>query len=116
MFGQEKISSGLGHTAIASDTRVIGDVSAESDMRIDGIVVGNVLCKSKVVVGALAHVRGDIDAHNIELAGKVEGNIKVNGTIMLNATSEFEGHLCGEQLIIEPNAVLRGRCSFSYKK
>ena len=38
-------------STIAAGTTINGDIESDSDMRIDGNIIGNVFCKAKIVLG-----------------------------------------------------------------
>ena len=96
--------------ALAAGTIIKGNVSAEEDMRVDGLIEGNIECKGKVVISQSGEVRGQIVCGNIELAGKVTGNIQATGILLLKHTSIYQGELHIHSLEIEPGAVFNGSC------
>ena len=106
-FAADSISS------IASSMKVLGDLEAEHDMRIDGHVVGNVYCKAKMVLGETAVVEGDIHVQNADILGKVLGNITADGMLSLKSKSQVNGNLTVGQLIIDSGAKFNGKCTMS---
>lgn len=96
---------------IAEGMVLHGDVESESDIRIDGIVNGSIVCKSRVVVIATGAVYGDVTAPNVDVYGRVSGNIKAAQSIALKAGSEVNGDLETGSLQIEADALLNGRCT-----
>lgn len=110
-MAKENQSTGMAHSALAVETTVTGNISAATDIRIDGTLQGNLDCQGKVIVGEQGCVLGDIKAFNAEIMGNVRGNITVNETLILKSTSSLEGNITVTTLIIEPNAHLNGQCS-----
>lgn len=100
-------------TTIAAGTTVNGDVESESDMRIDGNVIGNIICKSKIVLGENAIVQGDIQSANADIFGTINGNAKVSDLLCLKSKSTINGNLTTGKLLIEPNAVFNGQCNMT---
>ena len=45
---------------IGEGTHIVGDISSNGDLRIDGTVVGNVLTSGKCVLGITGAITGDI--------------------------------------------------------
>jgi len=95
---------------LAAGMQITGDIVSEGDMRIDGLVRGNVFCKSKVVIIASGKVIGDVKAVNIDVHGTVEGNIAAKELLCLKANCKITGNLNTEKLMIEPNAIFNGQC------
>lgn len=98
---------------IAAGMQISGDIESDGDMRIDGIVKGNVHCKSKVVVISSGRVIGDIKAVNVDIHGIVDGNVTASELLSLKANSNINGNLTTERLQIEPNANFNGQCTMS---
>lgn len=100
-------------STVAEGTTINGDIESDSDMRIDGNIVGNVYCKAKVVLGASAIVQGDLHAENVDVFGTVNGNINTKDLSCLKANCTINGNLVTQRLQIEPNAVFNGQCKMT---
>lgn len=112
----KEIQSGMVHNNFAVNTTIIGNISASSDIRIDGNLQGNVECAGKVIIGETSRIQGNISAANAEINGKVNGNISIKDTLTLKATSNIEGDIATQILIIEPKAVFNGGCKMQHEK
>lgn len=108
-MAQEKPTNG-GTTLIGAGTTLKGDLSSNSDLRIDGTVIGNVHCSAKVVIGANGVVEGDISGNQADIIGKVTGNIKAKDLLQLRGDSVVTGNLYAEKLQVEPSATFNGQC------
>lgn len=93
---------------ISSGTVVQGDIVSETDLRIDGIVTGNIVSKSKVIVGVNGELVGDLDCKEAAIEGKVKGNILIGELLRLNSSSRVEGEIKYKKIIIEEGAVIIG--------
>lgn len=100
-------------TTIALGTTLNGDVECDSDMRIDGNIIGNVMCKGKVVLGPSAIVQGDMTTANADVFGTVNGNLKTDDLTCLKAASTVNGNINTGRLQIEANAVFNGQCKMT---
>lgn len=107
---QPEKSSGNGTTLIGAGTTLKGDISSNSDLRIDGTIIGNVHSSSKVVIGANGSVEGDITGNQADIIGKVTGNIKVKDLLQLRGDSTVNGNLYAVKLQVEPSATFNGQC------
>lgn len=107
---KEENPGGL-HNTLAAGTIIKGNVSTETDFRLDGTVEGDILCKGKIVVGPKGKVTGNITAENAEVLGLVDGAVKVSGRLTLKATAVIQGDIFSQSLEIEPNARFNGACT-----
>jgi cytoskeletal protein CcmA (bactofilin family) len=118
MFNAKSKSDSFGETSgpngstslIGAGTSLKGDITSNGDIRIDGILDGNIHCSSKVVIGANGVVNGDINGQQADIMGKVTGCIKVKELLQLKAGSLVNGNLSASKLQIEPSANFNGEC------
>lgn len=108
----ENSTNGL-HNTLAAGTIIKGDITTETDFRLDGKVEGDIICNGKIVVGPKSYVKGNITSHNAEILGHVDGSIKVKEKLILKATAIISGDIFSQSLEIEPNAKFNGACSMS---
>ena len=95
---------------ISAGTVIKGEISSPNDIRIDGTFEGKVTSKGRVVLGESAVVKGDIICDNIDLWGKVEGNIFVKDTLALKEGCVVNGNLHIRKLAVELGATFNGNC------
>jgi cytoskeletal protein CcmA (bactofilin family) len=95
---------------IGSGTSLKGDITSSGDLRIDGNVVGNIICSAKVIIGANGVVEGDISGQHADIMGKVTGTIKVKELLQLKSNCAVNGNLHASKLQIEPAANFNGQC------
>jgi cytoskeletal protein CcmA (bactofilin family) len=95
---------------IGSGTSLKGDITSSGDLRIDGTLVGNIICSSKVIIGANGVVEGDISGVTADIMGKVSGTIKVKELLQLKSNCQVNGNLYSAKLQIEPAANFNGQC------
>ncbi len=97
--------------ALTAGSKIIGTVIADSDIRIDGTIDGEVKCTGKVVIGEKGLLKGNISCQNCEIQGKLEGKIDVQQTLALRATANIRAEVNTQVLIVEPNAVFNSTCT-----
>ncbi len=113
MFGskdkkQEQIL-GQKQNQLEQGTKVEGNIEAIGNLRIDGEVVGNVICKQKFVLGAEGVITGNITAKNAEIEGTIKGNLNISEMLVLRPSAVVEGDLITDKKIVEAGAVHNGR-------
>ncbi len=106
-------NAGSVYNALTSGSKIIGTVIADSDIRIDGVVEGDVKCSGKVVLGEHGRIQGTVECHNAEIMGILDGKIHVKHSLALRASSKTNGEISTQTLMVEPEAVFNGSCIMS---
>lgn len=106
---QEKVNGGSA-TLVGSGTTLKGDITSQGDLRIDGIVIGNITSAAKIVVGSSGVVEGDIKGNQADITGKVTGNIRTVELLQLRGDCIVKGNLYAGKLQLEPTATFNGQC------
>jgi cytoskeletal protein CcmA (bactofilin family) len=96
---------------VALETIIIGDISTEGNIRIEGKVDGSLISQNKIVIGDSAHVTGNIQGSEAEVSGHIDGEIRCKGTLHLKKTAYINGDISATKLIIENGAVFNGKCN-----
>ncbi|MCQ2342065.1 MAG: polymer-forming cytoskeletal protein [Paludibacteraceae bacterium] len=110
-MAQTQQQSGTLFNSLTAGSKIIGTVIADSDIRIDGVLEGDLQCKGKVVIGEKGSIKGTIVCQNAEVMGLLDGKATIDGTFSLRATGSMKGELNTRTLVIEPNAQFNGTCS-----
>ncbi|MCC7401769.1 MAG: polymer-forming cytoskeletal protein [Chitinophagaceae bacterium] len=110
MLPEKTNGGGNGTTLIGAGTTLKGDISSNNDLRIDGTIVGNINCASKIVIGANGIVEGDITGNQADIVGKVSGNIRAKDLLQLRGDCVVSGDLYAGKLQVEPSATFNGQC------
>ena len=95
---------------ISAGTVIKGEILSPGDIRIDGTFDGKLHSKGRVVIGETAVIKGDIFCDNIDLWGKVEGNLYVKDTLALKEGCIVNGNLHIKKLSVELGAIFNGNC------
>ena len=95
---------------ISAGTVIKGEILSPTDIRIDGTFEGRVQSKGRVVIGESAVIKGDVVCENVDLWGKVEGNIFVKDTLSLMDGCVVTGNLHIRRLAVELGAAFNGNC------
>lgn len=95
---------------ISAGTVIKGEILSPNDIRIDGTFEGKVQSKGRVVIGETAVIKGDIVCNDVDLWGKVDGNIFVKDTLALKEGCVVNGNLNVRKLSVELGATFNGNC------
>ena len=93
---------------ISADLKIVGDLSSNGEIQIDGTVDGDIRTKS-LLVGETANIKGEIIADEVHVHGTINGQIK-SRSVNLAKTAHMVGDILHEDLAIETGAFLEGHC------
>jgi cytoskeletal protein CcmA (bactofilin family) len=117
MFENLKSKTGMGGAEqsgsiniIGQGTTIEGQINANGDLRIDGIILGSVTSKAKVVIGSTGQVQGDVICQNADISGSVKGKTTVNELLFLKSTARINGDIITGKLVVEVGASFSGNC------
>lgn len=106
--GQQPAVKSAGPSIISADLRIIGDLSSDGEIQIDGTIDGDIRTKS-LLVGETANIKGEIVADRVQVHGTINGQIKAR-SVTLARSARVIGDILHEDLAIENGAFLEGHC------
>lgn len=98
---------------IAKETKIVGEIVAQGNIRIEGTVEGTLRSEKKVVIGESAKVIGNITAVDIEISGLIEGQVNCSESLYLKRTAIIKGDMFTTKLVVENGAVFNGKCQMT---
>lgn len=98
-------------TIISSSVIIEGKLTSNGNVRIDGVVKGNVEAKGNLTVGETGNIQGDINADSVTVGGKVDGIINAKDKITLENKAHLKGDLITKVLVVEAGAIFDGKSS-----
>jgi cytoskeletal protein CcmA (bactofilin family) len=96
-------------TVIAEGLRIIGNVSSDGTVQVNGQIDGDLNCAS-ITVSPKALINGVVKAQIVVVNGKVEGPI-VGQEVLLKSQAFVTGDIQAQTLLTEPGAHFEGRSS-----
>ncbi len=126
MFGLNKENSTKSNNLIPSSnantfnslvqgTSINGDITADSDIRIDGKLIGDLECAAKVVIGPTGEVEGDINCQNAVIEGRYKGNLFVHELLQVKEKAEVNGVITTGKIIVQSGATFNVACNMGQK-
>ena len=106
---------GLMFNALTAGSKIVGNITADSDFRIDGTIEGELNCTGKVIIGEGGKVKGTVNCANAEIMGTMEGKVTCSQQLNLRANGKINGDVITKTLIVEPGAIFNGTCSMGTK-
>jgi len=104
-------ATGVVMNAMAEGAVLEGNLTCKGDLRLDGIVQGEVRIEGRLVIGAQGAIHGPVRCQNVHILGKVNGPIEASESILLSATAQVNGDITAPKLVVEEGAQLSGRCT-----
>lgn len=95
---------------IGEGTEITGDIISSGDVRVDGVIKGKVMSKSRFVLGASGRVEGDIQARNADISGSIKGNVEVQEILYLKSSGRINGDILTDKLVVESGGAFNGKC------
>ena len=123
MFGKKpdktyspvKTNNSLLHNSLVRGTKLEGDVTSESDFRIDGIFLGNLDCRARVIIGPTGEFKGEIYCENAIIEGHFTGMLKIREILEVREGAVIEGDVSTSKLVVESGSVFDVKCSMGDK-
>ena len=84
---------------ISSNLTIIGHVNSNGNVKLDGVIHGDMFCSS-LVVSESGEIKGGIVADDVVVLGQVHGPIR-GKKVMLHATAQVEGDIYHQGIGIE---------------
>jgi cytoskeletal protein CcmA (bactofilin family) len=94
-------------TVIAEGLKIVGSVTAEGLVEVNGQIDGELRCTS-LIISRKAHVAGAVVAERVVVDGTVEGPIQ-GGAVVLKSKAHVVGDIQHQTLAIESGAYFDGR-------
>lgn len=88
------------------NTEINADVKSAKSIYLQGVIIGNIHCESKVMVDKCAIVRGDIYCRELVMNGLVSGNVKASFRAELGDFAVIKGYLITPCVKICTNSVV----------
>lgn len=100
-------------TVIGANTRFVGTLTSDGNIRIDGVVEGDIEVLGNLIVGETGRVIATVKAQNVHVSGAVKGEITAVEQLEISPTGKVWGDITTAALHIEPGGLFRGQSSMT---
>ena len=101
------------NTLIGSDISIVGNVTYEGIVHIEGDIKGSLVAirdkESKLFINKLSTITGYVDASNVAIDGMVLGNVYAYELLQLGSNANIQGDIYYKSLEMEVGAKVDGR-------
>lgn len=102
------IHTSVPRTVLFADSAISGKLSYNLPVKIDSRFTGEVKASDLLVLGPNAHVDAHISARQLQLEGKLMGDVRVIECFEIMPGGYFKGELKAGELRVHPGAVFEG--------
>ncbi len=107
-------AKGSAKVIIGNGVTLKGDITQADEVQIDGNA--DVTMKTdNLIVGATGKTKGTIEAHNADIWGEADGDIKVSGTLTIQEAGSVSGTIEYQNLQIKLGGKINGDIKVSDK-
>lgn len=105
----EPLRGGSDVATIGKSVVVKGELSGSEDLIVDGEVEGNISLRGQTcTIGPNGRVRANIEARNVILHGRVNGDIHASERVELRKTASLAGDIATARISIDDGAFFKG--------
>ena len=96
---------------IGPGTNILGDVTTDGTVRVEGRIEGTVRAGKTVIIGKSGEVVGDVITQDAVIGGRVRGTVVAESRLELQATCDIEGNIRArtQHLQLEEGARFNGQ-------
>jgi cytoskeletal protein CcmA (bactofilin family) len=97
-------------TVIGADASFKGDLKFESAAKVLGRFEGTIRSKGKVHIADGSACKAQIAAKEVEVSGRIEGNVEAGDRIELKPTGVVTGDIVATRMTMSEGASINGHC------
>ena len=108
-----KSGQGKDVTLVGANTILEGSIRFSGELYVNGAVVGDIAVNEgsagTLVVSEEGSVKGDLRVSNIDICGRVEGDVHADVRIELGKSAHVRGDMYYKLIEVRPGAIIDGR-------
>ena len=102
-------STGQDVAHIGKSVLIKGELSGSEDLYLDGEVEGSIdLQDHSLTIGPHGRVRANVNARDVVIHGKVDGNVQGTERVELKRSAVLMGDISTQRIVIEDGAYFKG--------
>lgn len=95
-------------SVIAQGMRIVGDIECSGVLKIEGVVEGTIRGPRQLLLGRQGEVRGDVQAREVVLGGRVEGTVVAEERVEIQGTALVTGDVHTKSIIVLEGGKING--------
>ena len=113
-LGVFRPTKGSAKVIIGNGGKMKGEINSADEVQIDG-EADVTMSTDNLVVGGTGNLKGTISSHNADVCGKLDGALKVGGTLTIQEQGMVSGNIEYQNLQIKLGGQIRGEIKVSEK-
>jgi len=93
---------------IAKDLTVVGDLTSEGVVKIEGTVEGVIRAATQILVAPGAVVRGDLHTAEAVIGGRIEGTVHATDRVEVQTTAAIHGDVLTRRIVVLEGGSVNG--------
>jgi cytoskeletal protein CcmA (bactofilin family) len=106
-------SSSSRPTVFGKSMKIIGEVSSDEELELEGDLEGKLTLKNRLTIGPASKVKANIKAQEVVVFGTVHGNVEAENRITLRTGANLVGDIKTAGIVIEDGAYFKGGIDIS---
>ena len=115
-INKENKNSSMIETLIGDNCKIIGNITGEGLVKIDGAVEGDINWLDDLIIGANCNCVGNITCKNASIHGKIYGNVICEQTLTIEQTGKISGDITVKKMIVKEGGFLEGKSTMIIEK
>ncbi|MEQ8525664.1 polymer-forming cytoskeletal protein [Gracilimonas sp.] len=95
-------------TNITKGTQITANIETESDIRVAGIIDGDIKAEKKLILTESGRITGSVIAQEAILEGRFTGELRIRDQITVRATANIDGFIFSKKITVDENAEVIG--------
>ena len=95
-------------SVIAQGMRIVGDVECVGVLKIEGVIEGSVRGARQVLLGRQGEVRGDLQAREVVVGGRVDGTVVGLERVEIQGTAVVTGDVHTKSIVVLEGGRING--------
>jgi len=88
-------------TIIGKGDRFYGDIRGKGNIKVMGVVVGDINIKGLVWITKDGFMEGDLNADNIAISGYIKGEVRARQRLEIHGCAKVYGHVSSKFLFVD---------------
>lgn len=99
-----------GSTSLLSNkVKIEGEIQGDEDLHVEGHFKGAIKITGNIFVGQSGVVQADVEADNVVIQGKINGNVVARKQLEIQSSGQLVGDCTAQSIDIKEGAVFDGR-------
>lgn len=99
-----------GSTSLLSKkVNIVGEIQGNEDLHVEGYLKGSIKITGNFFVGKTGVVEANVEADNIVIQGKINGNVLARQQLEIQSLGQLTGDCSAKSIDIKEGAIFEGR-------